>query len=268
MQGHLDLIPHRVEGGTVIHQRPNDGYINATAMCRAVSREFKHYNENKSTKNFLAALEAEVGIPTSVLVQSISGGDPRLQGTWVHPHVAVNLAQWLSPEFAVKVSAWVYEWMSGKGRPAKAELPYHLRRYVANHPNVPAGHFSILNEMTQMLIAPLEIAGYTVPERMLPDISQGKMFCKWLRDKYGIDTDELPTYRHDYEDGRTVFPKAYPEDLLLDFRRHFREEWLPKKAIEYFRSRDSEALPYLPKVIPANSSSPKSLPIYRKKPAA
>jgi hypothetical protein len=28
---------------------------------------------------------------------------------WVHPQVAINIAQWISPEFDVKVSAWIYE---------------------------------------------------------------------------------------------------------------------------------------------------------------
>lgn len=99
---------------------------------------------------------------------------------------------------------------------------------------------------------PMEIMGYTLPEHMLPDISHGKMFCKWLRDVHGIDTDALPTYLQVFEDGRRVWPRAYPEELLAAFRRHFREEWLPNRAIEYFRGRDSEALQFLPKLIAAN----------------
>src|ERR1035441_10064329 len=69
---------------------------------------------------------------------------------------------------------------------------------------------------------------------------------KWLRDVHGIDTEALPTYLHVYEDGRRVWPKAYPDQLLADFRKHFREEWLPNRAIDYFRGRDSEALQFLP----------------------
>jgi hypothetical protein len=148
--------------------------------------------------------------------------------------------------------------MSGKSPASVADtVPYHLRRYVANQPNVPVAHFSVLTEMTQLLIAPMEIMGYTLPEHLLPDISQGRMYCKWLRDKYGIDTDALPTYALVYEDGRRVPAKAYPESLLPDFRKHFREEWLPNRAIEYFQRRDGEALQYLPKLIANNK--PKKL---------
>lgn len=249
LQGHLDLIPHVAQGAT-IYQRHTDGYINATAMCQAASRLWADYRRLKATDLFLAEMGSDMGIPISDLVQSVRGGDPRVQGTWVHPHVAVNLAQWLSPEFAVKVSRWVYDWMSGRVAPAKAEMPYHLRRYVANHQNVPVGHFSMLTEMTQVLIAPLEMMGYTLPERLVPDISEGRIFCRWLRDHHGIDTDGLPTYWHLYEDGRRVQAKAYPESLLADFRRHFREEWLPFRAIEYFRGKDSRALEYLPRLLP------------------
>jgi KilA-N domain len=257
LQQHFDLIPHLVHGG-IIYQRPKDGYINATAMCQAASRQFGHYRENKTTREFLAALSAAIGIPITELVQSLTGGDPLFQGTWVHPQVAIHLGQWVSPAFAVQVSQWVYDWMSGSAPASVADaVPYHLRRYVANQPNVPVAHFSVLTEMTQMLIAPMEIMGYTLPESLLPDISQGRMYCKWLRDKYGIDTDALPTYAHVYEDGRRVPAKAYPENLLPDFRKHFREEWLPNRAIEYFRRRDGEALQFLPKLIAANK--PKKL---------
>ena len=33
-------------------------------------------------------------------------------------------------------------------------------------PDVPVGHFSVLTEMTLTLIAPLEVIGYTLPERL------------------------------------------------------------------------------------------------------
>ncbi|RFC67798.1 KilA-N domain-containing protein [Mesorhizobium denitrificans] len=250
MQQHFDLIPHQAQG-TVIYQRPDDGYINATAMCLAVNKRFHDYSRLNTTDDFVSALSAETGIPVSDLIVSIKGGDPRLQGTWVHPQVAIHLAQWCSAHFAVKVSQWVYDWMSGKGAPKNAEMPYHLRRYVANQSNVPVGHFSILTELTMALIAPMEAMGYTLPERMVPDISHGRMFCKWLREKHGIDTDALPTYWHTYEDGRRVQAKAYPESLLADWRKHFREEWLPLRATDYFKGRDSEALQFLPRLLPA-----------------
>jgi hypothetical protein len=250
MQTHLELIPHKT-AGAVIYQRPADGYINATAMCQAAGKLWADYRRLNATEAFLTELSSDMGIPITTLAQSVRGGDTRLQGTWVHPDVAVHLAQWLSPKFAVQVSRWVREWMAGKSTATAPAMPYHLRRYIANRGSVPSGHFSILAEMTIALIAPLEEMGYTLPENMLPDISSGRIFCKWLRDVHNVDTDALPTYTHVYEDGRRISGvKAYPESLLADWRRHFREEWLPSRAIDYFRGRDSAALEYLPKLLP------------------
>jgi hypothetical protein len=251
LQTHFDLIPHVAQGAT-IYQRPADGYINATAMCQAAGKRWNDYSVLSTTQPFLDALASETGIPVSTLAQSHKGGDIRLQGTWVHPQVAIHLAQWCSAEFAVKVSQWVYEWMSGKARPAPGSaVPYHLRRYVANRNNVPPGHFSILVELTQSLIAPLEIDGYTLPENLVPDISDALIFCRWLRDEHGIDTKSFPKYPHRYEDGRLVWANAYPDSLLALWRQHFREVWLPNHGVRYFTGRDNVALQYLPKLIPA-----------------
>lgn len=258
MQQHLDLIPHQTAGGLVC-QRPSDGYINATAMCQATGKRWNHYASNEGTKAFIAALAADTGIPASVLVQSLSGGTPELQGTWVHPQVAINLATWCSPIFAVQVSKWVYDWMSDRRKP-QSVIPYHLRRHMANHGNVPAGHFSILIEMTTLLIAPMEAMGYSLPEKLLPDISQGRIFCKWLRDEWDIDTDSLPTYRHHYEDGRIVPAKAYPDDMLKEFRRHFWTVWLPQRAEAYFAGRDSKALEFLPRLIAKGATASLAAP--------
>jgi len=248
-QYELPYIPHRIDG-EIVTLRQRDGYINASAMCKAAGREFKHYNENRQTRAFLTELSAEVGIPTAELIQSLSGGTPTLQGTWVHPQVAINLAQWLSPKFAVRVSKWVYDWLSG-GAVGSGRLPYHLRRYVANQQNVPPGHFSVLTEMTLALIAPLEAAGYQLPESLWPDISQGKMFAKYLREEFEVETSDLPTYPHNFEDGRpAVQAKAYPNSYLPAFREHFAEIWLPQRAEDYFRNRDPLALPYLKAALP------------------
>lgn len=120
---------------------------------------------------------------------------------------------------------------------------------MAYHPNVPPGHFSILVEMTTLLIAPMEIVGYMLADHMLPDVSQGRIFCRWLRDEWGIDTDSLPTCRHNFEDGRAVFPKAYPDDMLAAFRKHFWTVWLPERSQDYFAEKDVRSLEYLPRLL-------------------
>lgn len=244
----LDLIPHRVDGA-IIDQRAIDGYVNATAMCRAVGKLFADYARISGTKAFLVELESVMGIPITDLVQSVRGGGPTVQGTWVHPKVAIHLAQWLSPRFAVQVSEWVFEWMSGGARPT-SRMPYHLRRYVKNRAGVPAGHFSMLVELTQLIIAPMEEAGYTLPEKLVPDISTGQMFSRLLRSELGIDTNAMPSYLHYYEDGRVISARAYPDEHLPAFRKFMRERWIPERAPDYFRVKDASALKFLPAILP------------------
>ena len=225
MQQHLDLIPRTVPGA-IIYQRPTDGYISATAMCakrRASSSNTTTKTKPRGTFWRNGDRGRNSDLDAGAVNQRRGHPFPRLLGP---SPVAIHLGQWVSPKFAVQVSRWVFDWMSGKVAAPLAEMPYHLRRYVANQPNVPAGHFSILTEMTQLLIAPMEIMGYSLPEHRI-QISRTARCSGSGYVMYRIDTNILPTYLHVFEDGRRVRPKAYPEQLLADFRRHFREEWLP-----------------------------------------
>lgn len=246
VQMQLALISHDCGNNSLVQQRAVDGFINATAMCKAAGKLFNDYTRLKNTKEFLEELAGSTGIPVDLLVFQQVTGPNEHRGTWVHPDVAIHLGQWLSPKFAVMVSRWVREWMSGD---VGGNLPYHLKRYMANRAAVPPDRFSILNELTFGLIAPLEDAGYHLPDNMVPDISEGRMFAKWLRDEKGIDTATMPTYKHVYADGRVVDAKLYPISMLADFRDHFYNHWMPKRCIDYFQDRDKGALPHLAKML-------------------
>lgn len=264
----LVLIRRQVDDA-LVEQRAADGYINATAMCRAVGKQFNDYRRLGQTQAFLDELSSETGIPVSELIQSVRGGSGE-QGTWAHPDVAVHLAQWLSPKFAVAVAKWVREWLSGGGISGGGRLPYHIQRYMANREQVPYTHFSVLNELIMNLIAPLEQQGYTLPEHLVPDISEGRMFAKWLRDEKGVDTDAMPVYNHEYADGRVCQAKLYPIELLEEFRRHFFETWMPARSQAYFQERDPNALPYLDRLAlaPPEPVAQPSLPRRPRKRAA
>ncbi|MDO8990328.1 MAG: KilA-N domain-containing protein [Sideroxyarcus sp.] len=242
----LTLI-HREVNNSVIDQRTSDGYINATALCSAASKRWHNYVRLETTGHFLRALEAKTRISALELIQEVRGDDG-VAATWVHPKVAINLAQWLSADFAVQVSEWVYDWATGKGAPPAA-LPHHLNRYIANDGAVPPGYFSILQETGLSLFGPLHYQGFEVPKGWVPDISVGLKFCEYLRDEHGVNTDELPTYPHDYLDGRKiVHPKVYPDEFLAKFRKWFRTHWLPNYGVRYFKQRDPDSLSYLDKL--------------------
>jgi hypothetical protein len=57
-----DLIVHEVNN-SVILQRSDDGYINTTALCKAAGKQWNEYFSNKSTKEYLAVVEAKTEFP-------------------------------------------------------------------------------------------------------------------------------------------------------------------------------------------------------------
>ncbi len=104
-----EIIAHPIYDQAV-RQRVENGYIAVSDVCRAAGKQFKDYHRLKRTKRFLTRLSADTGILPSELIQQVRGGYPHLQGTWVHPRVAVDLGQWLSDDFRVWVTGIVDNW--------------------------------------------------------------------------------------------------------------------------------------------------------------
>jgi KilA-N domain len=105
-------------GNSLIQQRESDGYINATAMCKATGKLWADYFRLDSTAEFLQELSTVMGYPITALYQVFQGGNNQsFQGTWIHPYIAINLAQWCSAAFAVQVSKWVIDWFKGAQNP-------------------------------------------------------------------------------------------------------------------------------------------------------
>lgn len=136
--------------------------------------------------------------------------------------------------------------------PNNKKLPYHLQRYLINRSAISPTHFSIFSELIYNLIAPLEDYGYELPDKLVPDISEGRMFAQWVREEKRLEPNNFPTYTHTYPDGRKIpNVKLYPNYLLADFRDHFHNVWLRERAAQYFKKKDANALPYLQKVVMA-----------------
>jgi hypothetical protein len=125
----------------IIEARKSDKFINATQICKAGGKQFAQWKLLESTKELVDTLQKtlqnelpkasyktlknnlkhrdedlkklDVGIPTSQNIQLIDvkrGKSKEFkQGTWIHPDLAVSLAQWVSPSFAIQVSRWVRE---------------------------------------------------------------------------------------------------------------------------------------------------------------
>lgn len=75
-----------------VRVRQSDGYIYATDLCKACGKVFYEYLRLKATEKFLEQLFSRTGIPVVELMQIKNGGKDK--GSWIHPKVAINLAQW------------------------------------------------------------------------------------------------------------------------------------------------------------------------------
>ncbi|WP_370594407.1 KilA-N domain-containing protein [Synechococcus sp. CBW1108] len=105
--------------GTPISRRTVDGYVNATAMCKANKKRWSDYRESDRCQLYLDALSQTTEIPVFDLIQSRQGHGG---GTWVHPQVAVDLARWISAPFAVWMDGWFLESLQ-QAHPAPVESP-------------------------------------------------------------------------------------------------------------------------------------------------
>ena len=104
---------------TPISRRTTDGYVNATAMCKANNKQWSKYRESDRCQIYLDALAETSEIRMFDLIESRQGQGG---GTWVHPQVAVYLARWISAPFAVWMDGWFLESLQ-QAQPAPVETP-------------------------------------------------------------------------------------------------------------------------------------------------
>ena len=125
----------------------------------------------EKTRAFIRVLNSVVGIPTTELIK-LGTGSKNIKNstsqTWVHPQVAVNIAQWISPSFDVKVSGWVYEiMMTGKvditnttsfkklqeeNKQQSIRIQYLTKKYVKSHPRVQYKEKNVIYVLTTALM--------------------------------------------------------------------------------------------------------------------
>ena len=237
----LALVPHTHQG-SLIHQRAEDGYINATAMCRAVGKQFNDYTRLKTTGEFLRALSGSTGIPVDQLIATIVTGPNEERGSWVHSQVAIHLAQWLSAEFAVKVTEWVYDWMLGRDPTDRVWKQFEDRVSLV-FDNVPVGYWCVFREIADIFAA-LISRGVDPGTRMILDISVGSHWSKhWFAENLEAQFGPRLYFDHNYPDYfRQAFSNpqpasCYPDDALPTFRRWVRDVCIEQKMPAYLQSQ-------------------------------
>lgn len=141
------------------------------------------------------------------------------------------------------------------GKIDRTQLPNFITRYKDNYHKLPNDHFSVISEMFARLYMELEKVGYSVPDKgisgkqMMPDISVGRGFAKFLKDNNSEFYELHKTYTHSFPDGREVEANMYHIDALPFFIRYINERWIFENAEKYFKERDPLALDFLPKLL-------------------
>jgi KilA-N domain len=143
--GSREMVNITREFNNVTIIQREDGYWNATAMCKANGKEWSNYRLTDGANAYADALSRSLGIPRDLLIQQNMTGPNHLRGTWVHQRIAIHLAQWCNPRFAVMVTGWVEELLT-KGR---VELP------VAR----PIEHLSVATEFLKVAHTMLSLRG-------------------------------------------------------------------------------------------------------------
>ena len=244
--------------GTPISRRPADGYVNATAMCKANGRRWSDFRESDRCNEYLEALETKTGISVFALVQSRRGGLD--SGTWVHPDVATELARWISAEFSVFVNQWFREEFERRAQhPAATEpQPVALLDTREQLDMIDRGftmleRFGVVDDRDRLqfgdmvrnataravggqLLAPaleeltisdawLEVTGEHLPRKLMKKV--GMAVARMYREEFQAD----PPKRVQYVDGAPRKVNSYQAGWLLNAVRIAWEDMRQKEAV-------------------------------------
>jgi hypothetical protein len=248
LMNHPALVS-RSWNGTPISRRITDGYVNATAMCRANGKQWSKYRESDRCQTYLDALAETSGIRMFDLIESRQGQGG---GTWVHPQVAVDLARWISAPFAVWMDGWFLESVQQvQPKPVETTAPPLLREAeVIALVERSIGLFERLGGLDQrdellfkdivrsnvltassglLSGAPtdeeltLGDAWLEVFQQVLPRsqfCAAGKLVARAYREEFG----EEPPRRQQFVDGAPRQVKSYRRSWLIETLKRFRTQ--------------------------------------------
>ena len=136
----------RPVNGVIVEQKRADGFINATAMCAAHGKEIKQWFRNEESIEIIQALADDLGLQIKGEVSHLSstinvsrvypelvtaklGSPDNGGGTWVHPDLAIQIAQWCNKPFAIQVSRWIREWLTTGKNPIQVDTEQEIADY-------------------------------------------------------------------------------------------------------------------------------------------
>ncbi len=138
-----------------------------------------------------------------------------------------------------------------------AKVPAFIKRFNQNWDRVETGYFSVISELTVRVWGRFELVGYVMPDKsaagkeIRPDVSVGRGFSDWLKKEHPQVSANFSYYPHKTPETE-IDARQYPNSMLPLFIEYVDTVWIPENAEAYFSKRDPAALPYLPRLLPAN----------------
>lgn len=141
----------RSVNGVQVEQKASNGFINGTAMCAAHGKKFLSWFRTQDTLELFGDLADDLGLEIKSAdlrlldVQRLSatkyaeifpgllftkkGSPDNGGGTWLHPDLALQLAQWCNKRFAIQVSRWIREWLTTGQIPVDSDAEQEFVRW-------------------------------------------------------------------------------------------------------------------------------------------
>ena len=160
---------------------------------------------------------------------------------------AEKFSDWVVSEVLPTIrKTWSY-WIT------KSLSPMMIRFSLNSKQNSSLGYWSMLNKMVELFALPLEHNWFELPDNVIPDISTGILFNKFIKEKWYNPEKICKTYTHIYPDWRHInWVRQYPDSLYPLFTEWFQKEWLSKRCTKYLVERTDEmVLPYLESTFPS-----------------
>lgn len=146
------------------------------------------------------------------------------------------------------------------GSYGRYKIPVFAQRAAKNFHKVDKGYFSVISELFNIVYAPLEYWGHTIPDKakdgkeIRMDVSVGSCFANWLKTHHPDKANSYRRYPHDLTEFLCVDARQYPRSMKHIFAEYVEDYWIPNNAEAYFKERDPEALKFLQRLLKRNAS--------------
>lgn len=92
---------YNYNGSDITFLNDENVMVNATQMAKNFGKTTKDWLRTEQSSEYIETLSVMRKCLTADLVEVRQGGNPQMQGTWMHQDVALEFARWLSPAFAI-----------------------------------------------------------------------------------------------------------------------------------------------------------------------